>query len=183
MPAADSTSYKTGRIGSGVQISLHAARWQRPRESYWADSRATPQLPRQRGRPHGEPGYPGSRTSKNGRRIQKERAPFMEDAGGVREEDESGTEEKNDVLTPTASPKTCGTHATPTKEEETDGRESRHVPGGTWLYQSSENLKPPHLPYFPFLLVSGLILGDPRGISSPVKRKSGKEENNLGLED
>ncbi|KAJ1208890.1 hypothetical protein NDU88_004273 [Pleurodeles waltl] len=59
----------------------------------------------------------------------------MEDAGGGREEDECGTEEKNEVPTPTESPKTCGANATPTKEEDTEGRESRRVPGGTWLSQ------------------------------------------------
>ncbi|KAJ1142951.1 hypothetical protein NDU88_009263 [Pleurodeles waltl] len=82
---------------------------------------------------HSCQGNEGARTSKDG--LQKGRAPFMEDAGGGREENESGTEEENDVLTPTASPKTCGTNASPTKEEEIDSRESRHIPGGTWLYQ------------------------------------------------
>ncbi|KAJ1146228.1 hypothetical protein NDU88_012508 [Pleurodeles waltl] len=73
--------------------------------------------------------------------LQEKRAPFTEDAGGGREENERGIEERNDVLTSTASTMTCGINATPTKEEETDGRESRHVLGRTWLYQIALHLK------------------------------------------
>ncbi|KAJ1211108.1 hypothetical protein NDU88_006469 [Pleurodeles waltl] len=91
----------------------------------------------------------GSRQFRLQNRKNRERSPdflahitkaenlgIQEDAGdgegnGIR------AEEKNKLTIPTESLKTCGANATTGKEEDIEGRDSRHVPGGTWLYQFS----------------------------------------------
>ncbi|KAJ1188675.1 hypothetical protein NDU88_005434 [Pleurodeles waltl] len=69
--------------------------------------------------------------------LPRGKTPCKEDARGNEERDEIGAEEKNGLTKKTESPKTCGANATTTKEEDTEGRESRHVPGGTWLHQQT----------------------------------------------
>ncbi|KAJ1218818.1 hypothetical protein NDU88_006390 [Pleurodeles waltl] len=60
--------------------------------------------------------------------------PKKEDAGRGEKGDEDGNQGE-DERTNSATPKTCSVKDTTMKEEAVEGREFRHVPGGTWLHR------------------------------------------------
>ncbi|KAJ1144041.1 hypothetical protein NDU88_010343 [Pleurodeles waltl] len=87
-------------------------------------------------------------------------------AGGALEEETAGEDvsaerrrkREPERRPPTEEPKKSSVKDTATREEVPEGRELRHVPGGTWLNQ-----------------------GNPRRLPSPVKRNPGKEEHSVEL--
>ncbi|KAJ1144849.1 hypothetical protein NDU88_011143 [Pleurodeles waltl] len=66
--------------------------------------------------------------------VRAARALEKEDAGGDAEKNRGRNQEK-EQRTPTEKPKTFSVKDTTTNKEAIEGRELRHVPGGTWLNQ------------------------------------------------
>ncbi|KAJ1183933.1 hypothetical protein NDU88_000743 [Pleurodeles waltl] len=94
----------------------------------------------------GVTGNPDIRVPKGMKRdegLRVTRVPGKEDAGGDMERGGEGNQEEEE-RTPTEKPKTFSVKDTTTNGEATEGRELRHVPGGTWLNQK----KPQTYPYF-----------------------------------
>ncbi|KAJ1149419.1 hypothetical protein NDU88_002229 [Pleurodeles waltl] len=91
----------------------------------------------------GVTGNPDIRVPKGMKRedgLRAARALEKEDAGGDAEKDR-GRNQEGEQRTPTEKPKTFSVKDTTTNEEAIEGRELRHVPGGTWLNQLRSYIK------------------------------------------
>ncbi|KAJ1128536.1 hypothetical protein NDU88_006914 [Pleurodeles waltl] len=94
--------------------------------------------------PTGDPDVRVPEIIKTDEGLLGKEVPNKEDAGGGEGIDEDGNT-GDDERTRTTNPKTHSVKNTTTKEEATESREFRHVPGGTWLHQTDKRWSNPDI--------------------------------------